>query len=645
MKSMKPKRNSPNIRSSLNSGFVPRRGWPIRLVKKMRRLLQLLLFGLIFESSLDAGQQKKDDAEIAALTKQLVEAATADSGVDQAIQDISSKFSGFDHEKVIDALIPLLKHDKDGVADKASYVILDYTDGLRPVHLAQLKEGFRNGGGWLPTAIASLGTDEAAEFLAKEFRADPEIHGQMDWALIRMGEKAVPFLLKEFDDADPEREQRYFEGLRHIFKGDNFYDGMKEKAKSAIPHLMKIAESKDVDLRLRQEAIKTVGCVGKAAASIFPRLRTLAEEEPDKFDEAVTQAIIASETSAAAEIFANKVEAGADHYMVREIALLGTEAIGVGPRVLRWLNHPSWEMRVMATRTLGAIGYKDAVTELEKLLSSKDDWRLPYAAAKSLAELRAVESTPALEELSREHWFPIVRDAAKEALRCLQHGGAIEGHGATKAGDLVDYDFIDRNKLSIKAGDLRDLKPRTRGAGRQTSFEDFKDREPNLAKKLDEIRNKNGEGMLGGIGSIIEFPIDGGMLLGRTAGEWVGGLYHVSEKGEHRLLLQKNITGIEKWNGSIFVASGINHMGLNKGIIHRIVEKDGKVAVLPWFVLPGMPTSMWVTEDEKLIVACMGGTLAFSDEGEFHYYGSEPSKPKNSKQSDGGQPATGPDSR
>jgi len=587
----------------------------------MRTLIQLLLFGLIFGSSLDAGQQAKEE-EIAALTKQLIEAATSDPGVGKEIQELTEKFSKFDPAMVVEALLPLLKHEKAGVANNASYAILGAWDGLRPVHLAQLKDGFRNGGVWLPNAIASLGTDEAAEFLSKEFRANPEIHGQVDSALIGMGEKAVPFLLKEFDDADPKLEPRYYEGLRHLFKGDHVYDGMKEKATIAIPHLMTIAESKEADLRRRQEAIKTVGCVGKSATPYFPRLRTLAEEEPDKFNEAVAQAIIASQTSSTAEILADKVDLDGDQYVVREIALLGTEAKGVGPRVLGWINNPNWEVRVMAARTLGEIGYKDAVKALEKLLSSKADWRLVYAATKSLAELRAVESIPALEELSRKHWFPIVRDEAKDALRSLQRGEALEGHDEVAATNLVDHVFVDRNKLSIKERDLKDLKPRRRSAGRLTSFSAFKDREPALAKKFLKARNTNGEGMLEGLGSITEFPIDGGVLLGATAGEWVGGLHYAPEKGDYRLLLHANITGIEKWQGAIFVASGTYHMGMNEGIIHRIVVEEGKIAVLPWFVLLGLPTSMWVTEDEKLIVACIGGTILFSDEGDFRYFGS-----------------------
>ncbi len=606
----------------------------------MTRLLSALSIVRLILCAIQARAEEKPDALLVKLTDELIGAARPEAGVGEAGQEVAKKFEELDHAKVVEAMLLLLKHKKKGVPYLASYVILFCKDGLRPEHLDQLKEGYRNKGGWLPHAIGSLDSDEAAEFLAKEFRANPKTHGQVDWALMSMGELAVPFLLKEFDDADPEQEQGYFEGLRHLFKGDHVYEGMKDKAKIAIPHLMKVAESKDVDVRRRQEAIKTVGCVGKAATPFFPRLRALAQEEPDKFDEAVTQAIVSSETSSTAEVLANKVDAGADHYTVREIALLGTDAKDVGPRVQRWLNNPNWETRVMAARTLGAIGYTDAKMSLQKLLSSKADWRLAYVATKSLADMRAAESITALEETSREHWFPIVRNAAKDALRRIQHGGEPEGHEGTAAGDLVDYVFIDRDELSIEEDELKGLKPRKRGAGRRTSFGAFQQRQPALAKKFIEIRNTNGEGMLEGLGSIIEFPIDDGLLLGAAAGEWFGGLHYAPKEGEHRRLLHENIFGIEKWTGRIFVASGTYHMGVNEGIIHEVAIEDGKVALVPWFVLPGLPTSMWVTEDEKLIVACVGGTLAFSGEGEFRYYGSEAPK-----QDGADQPATAPESK
>lgn len=591
--------------------------------EKMRRLLPALITSYLILGAVQSDAEDGTDKQLATLTAEVIQAARPESGVGDTGQEVAKKLEELDHAKVVEAMLPLLKHKKKGVPYLASYVILDCKDGLRPEHLDLLREGYRNGGGWLPNAIGSLGTDAAAEFLSKEFRADPEIHGQVDWALISMGERAVPFLLKEFDDADPEKEQRYFEGLRHIFKGDRVYDGMKDKAKLAIPHLMKIAESKDVDLRRRQEAIMTIGCVGKLAIPYFPRLRALAQQDPDDFEGAVARAIIASETSSTAVVLADKVEAGAGHYTVREIALLGNEAQEVGPRVLRWLNNPNWETRVMSARTLGAIGYKDAREPLEELLSSKADWRLAYVATKSLADLQATDSILALEEVSREHWFPIVRHAAKDALRSLKHGDDLEGHGATAAGDLVDYVFVDRDTLSIEEDDLKDLKPRKRSVGRRTSFDAFQKRQPSLAKKFIEVRDTNGEGMLG---SIIEFPIDDGLLLGAAAGEWVGGLHYAPNDGEYRRLLQENISGIAKWKGRVFVCSGTYHMGMNEGVIHEVVFEEGKVSLAPWFVLPGLPTSMWVTEDEKLIVASIGGTLAFADKGEFHYYGAKPSE-------------------
>ncbi len=608
----------------------------------VRRFLSVLCMVPLMFSAIHASAEEMPDDLLGRLTDELIAVARPEPGVGEAAQEAAERLEELDHPKVVEAMLPLLKHEKKGVPYLASYVIADCRDGLRPEHFSQLKEGYRNGGGWLPVAIASLGTDEAASFLTEEFRGNPRKYGQVDWALISMGERVVPFLLKAFDDSDPEREQPFFEGLRHLFKGDFIYAGLKEKAGIAIPHLIKTAESKDADLRRRQEAIILIGCVGKAATPFFPRLRALAREEPDKFDEAVRMAFFSSETSATAELLADLVDAGADHLTVREIALLGTEAMDVGPRALRWLNNPDWEIRVMAARTLGAIGYKDADKPLQELLSSKADWRLAYVAAKSLADLGAAEAIPALEEASRVHWFPIVRDAAKGALRSLEHGDNPKDPGSIPARDLVDYGSIARGELSIKEEDLVGLAPRRSSAGRRTSFKAFQQSQPVLAAKFVEVRNMTGKEILEGRGSIIQFPVDKGLLLGAAAGEWVGGLHYAPKEGEHQRLLQENITGIEKWKGRVFVASGTSHMGSNKGFVHEVSLEEGKATLTPWFVLPGLPTSMWVTEDEKLILVCIGGTLAFSDEGEFRYYGSEPPEQNNTEQDGAPQPPPNP---
>ena len=536
-------------------GLLERVCWNTR--QSMRLFFTALVACLLTLSFIPCYGEDETDERIAALTADLIQVASPGRGLGEEAQELAMKLEELDHAKVVEAMLPLLRHEKKGVPHLASSVILDCRDGLRPEDFEQLKEGYPNGGGSLPSAIGSLDTDEAAEFLVKEFRKEPKIHGQLDGAVMNMGARAVPFLLKEFDDADPEQEEGYFQGLRHIFGGDYIYDGMRDQAESAIPHLIKVAESENASLRRRQEAIMTIGSVGKVAMSVFPRLRALAQQDADSFEEAVTQAFIASETSAAAGVFADMVEAGGDHYVVREIALLGTEAREVGPRVLGWLNDPDWEIRVMAARTLGAIGYGDATKQLEELLSSKVDWRLAYVATRSLADLQAIETVPSLEAASRDHWFPIVRDAAKEALGSLQDGVKLEGHGGTEAGDLVDYVFVNREGLSIKDDQLDGLEPRAGGAKQAMPFSIFGRGRPAVAKRLADFREKNENTPEPWISGVINSPFRDGLIIGSLAGEWVGGLYDVPNEGEVRRLLNQNIYGIEEWKDRVFVVTGI----------------------------------------------------------------------------------------
>lgn len=565
-----------------------------------------LMSGLLF------AEHAADDVELAALVKKVVDIARSVPGVGEEGQKLSEELQKQNPKKVCLALLPLLKHPKAGVPNLASYMILDCAKGLMPSQLPVLKQGFQNGGGWLPHAIASLGTDEATEFLVKEFRKNPQTQGQVDWSLIRLGEKSVPYLLVEFEKANPEKESSYFSGVRHIFKE------MKGKAETALPRLMEIAVSELINIELRKQAVLTIGHVGAPAEKLFPQLKLLAKKNPEMFAEVVKEAIMASDTTSTAEIMVEKVNAETDPYMIRDIALLGVKAKAQGSAVMKWLESPLWESRVMAARTLGAIGYQDGRQSLEKLLETQEDWRLAYVATKSLVDLKVKESIPALKKASKDHWFPIVRDSAVQAIGALNEGSELQENNKRNAGDLMDYVFVDRDQFSIDQARLIGVTGGKKQLWRSDNFSFFKKEYPEIAKEYVRLRDWNGSNKQG-FGRVITKQLDGGLLIGVSAGEWVGGLHFSPRQGPQRMMLKENIFGIEKWKREVVVVSGMLHMGMNEGMAHRMIKIDGEWTLVPWFVLPGCPSQTWVTETNQLVIVCIGGTLVFTGLKNFKY--------------------------
>jgi hypothetical protein len=92
----------------------------------------------------------------------------------------------------------------------------------------------------------------------------------------------------------------------------------------------------------------------------------------------------------------------------------GNVATGIGAALsaaeldeLRW-HHPAIRAAVGVVTTLGVIGYTAAIPRLRGALRDLD-WRVVYAAAKSLGQLRAIEATGDLERIYDTYWLPQVR--------------------------------------------------------------------------------------------------------------------------------------------------------------------------------------------------------------------------------------------
>ncbi|QIF05708.1 HEAT repeat domain-containing protein [Roseimicrobium sp. ORNL1] len=574
----------------------------------MRSLLFAAISGLLLAESLCAQDgTAKERAEIASLVEQVFKVASPDRGMGDEAQKLSEKFIKLDQRKVVEELLPLLESKKTGVAFLASYIIHECDDGaVVPGQLEALIKGYHNDGGWLPRAIASLRTEEAAEFLAREFRSNPH-QGQLDSSLIWLGEKSVPFLLKGFEEADLEKEEKYLEELIRVF-GE-----MKAKGSSALPRLLAVAESAKYDVERRKQAVLIIGAIGDAAESSFSRLIALSKHEPQFFADTVRQAIANSGSASAAPILADYVDQG-NVDSIYYIAHLGPKGKSVGPRVAGWLDHEDWNARAVAVDAIAAIGYKEERQTLEKLLSSRTNWRVAYAAAQALATLGSKESIPALSAAANSHWFPFVREKAANAVKILEGEKPAPASGPHFGGG---YYAEEGEAWTIASGKIPGLSsPQLR----EEEFSSFESRAPELAKKFLSRRDWNGEEHLRSFGGITSCPTKDGVLLGANAGEWVGGLAYIPNNGDVTMVLRENAAGIEKWQERILVAVGMYHLGMNNGLVHEVRITGGKVSVVPWFMLPGSPRAMWVSAKDQLVVECYGGTMVFSDPSTFEYH-------------------------
>jgi hypothetical protein len=65
----------------------------------------------------------------------------------------------------------------------------------------------------------------------------------------------------------------------------------------------------------------------------------------------------------------------------------------------------------------------------------------------------------------------------------------------------------------------------------------------------------------------------GGLLTGTDRGEWIGRLQFQDPAGGIHTLLEKNVLGIVKNKDGVFVFTGLDHLGLNEGLVY-VVKPD-----------------------------------------------------------------------
>ena len=186
-------------------------------------------------------------------------------------------------DAAVPALLPLLKDENSDVRDLASYTLRDAP--VREEHLDALIQSRLKGDGWIAPAIARIGSPRAIEFLVSELRKEPVNGTQLTWAFEVLGAKGVPYLVKLYDCSSP-CDEKVLAVVAYIFSE------LGDTAKDAIEPMLAIAEDARRDQTVRLGAIRALGSIGPSAAPLVGRLKAIAAQDPERFEESVTRAMV-----------------------------------------------------------------------------------------------------------------------------------------------------------------------------------------------------------------------------------------------------------------------------------------------------------------------------------------------------------------
>jgi hypothetical protein len=299
-----------------------------------------------------------------------------------------------------------------------------------------------------------------------------------------------------------------------------------------------------------------------------------------------------------------RLEVDPELTVFRDIAALKEDGRAVGPVLVHFLGDSDWDIRIGAARAIGYIGYTQAVPELIKLLGEKDDWRLVYVSAESLGRLCMPEAVKALTQLSKDHWFPPVRDAAEKAVL------VIDGKDTYQSDPRFNFahEFFSYQNVGVRGRKNDSNSPRV------AQPEDLnKEQLAKLAYKAKLSPNLE-PNLIPDVG----LKVDDGYLVGFDQGEFGGGLVFVDAAGNQSRPLAGNTQGLHRLSSGIVAVTGYGHLGMTEGILFKVSKNStGGWHAARWKALPGCPEKSGMLANGNLCIECSGGTVEISPAGDI----------------------------
>jgi HEAT repeat protein len=386
-------------------------------------------------------------------------------------------------------------------------------------------------GGWIARPLGQIGTLEALNALAEDAR----LHGaesQSGYALSHIGDRVFPYLLPLLSD-----DKQWHEAA-------SILRDMKSNAANGLDAWLAIALDTAKPERDRVGALRGIGILGSSAKEVAPRIRPLLSindgygpipETAKKVLAAMGDETMASETVLACEASTDPFEGSFESTTCLERAAVYGDAIfPYANLILTTFTYSRTGIdRANGASVLGFISYSPARQRLLDLLQDTD-WRVVYAAARSLGWLGAREAVPELTVVARTHWLGDVRNEAAKVVSELQAPTGAESLRSASAGTL---EFPPRVPLEVDATYAPDIAPCESG---KWAWKGREFREPGDASETFHIEASGG--------------LPAGTLIGRDSGEWGGEVKWQSAPAKPLLVVDGNVEGIQpSRNGAIAV--------------------------------------------------------------------------------------------
>ena len=390
------------------------------------------------------------------------------------------------------------------------------------LRLALLKDP----GGWLARPLREIGTPEAIQALVEDLPKGSE--NQTDFALAKLGPKAVPFLMPLLEEEKTAKSARRVI-MRLRLAALRGIAALGSKAKSASETLPALLSSPDPALRAEVDstlkATRNPAVIHQVTRSCYPRA--------GQFDSLAIDALLC----------------------LREIAAYGEDGQSAGQDLLPFLSSKNGDERAAGITTLAAIGYKSALPQIEAALSSPD-WRVTYAAVRGIGWLGDKQALPDVQKVASNHWLPEVRDEATRTMAALRSSkGRLEGTWKFIPWEGVGEPFEIDHEILGEAPSCRSQRWAWNGA---------------TFKLRPHQQGSDAQGRM-------SLQFSGGKLEGTNLGEFGGTLTWKSldRNTKSEVIFQDDVVGMANDRDGAMALFGLSHMGLAYGYVLRVIRTSG----------------------------------------------------------------------
>jgi len=389
----------------------------------------------------------------------------------------------------------------------------------------------------LSPKLGQVGTPEAIRALVERLRwwGDGDGTGAI---LQKMGSKATPYLLAALGDG------KVWNNLVKVVLAS------QPALAADVPRWTAVATDRAQHKHARIAALRLVEAADAKPAATADAIRPLLRDPDPAVADAAREALRSMSDPSVLEPVAQACQGSIvkgvmqpytslsfRNECIEEIAAYGMAAWPAAPLLTgRFLGSPNGQDRAYGAAFIGAIGYEPAVPRLIALLNDRD-WRVVYAAARSLGWLRAPMAAPALTAVARSHWLPEVRMEASAALTALKPDGApLGGAKHIKTGDTYMFPGL---SLAVDATNVPDIAP---CAGERWQFRGL------------EFGSDGGEGR-----EVRYEPGSGqpaGRIVGANHGEFGGGLFWQEAGRKPVMLFPTNAIALAPTSDGVVAAFG-----------------------------------------------------------------------------------------